>query len=288
MEDFTVAVVVSYGLVMSVGLILNTTCIYLLIKLTIFKNCFGYMCLCLTITKTLNILLFALLFFAHFQPPNFIDPLKKYVWAASSIGNLFLTINRLIAVKYPTFYYKKFKTKVSVMYTFSIYVVSIILCLPYLKNDCIFYYDLNRRYFIYVESFCKFYFDNILTRYISFLLCGIQLIIDIFILTKIIKHSKNVIQCTSNSQPATSKSTFSKEHIFAFQCIFGNMALLFVSLFYTLGQSVTEYWFNFKVVSIFVSLIYLATDTIILISFNSEIRKTFTPYLSLVCMNFGS
>uniref|UniRef100_A0AC35TQ31 7TM_GPCR_Srx domain-containing protein n=1 Tax=Rhabditophanes sp. KR3021 TaxID=114890 RepID=A0AC35TQ31_9BILA len=257
-------------LIGSVGLILHTICICCLLKFKTFANCFGYICLCLSITKATIICILCFHDLYNFETDitsafeitllkRMVGCIVIYLWSFISLGHLFITINRLIAAFFVALYYNKFNKKVSLMYTLSIFLITTIICIPLLDNDCKFYYNPIFKIFVYLNTPCTFYLDNILTKYMNMVFLKVS-------------HGKIF---TNNSMSTTNKKILSKERIFAFQCFFGTVSLATMNIVFGFMEQTTAFSHYSSSITV-ATLTYLTSDAVILILCNSEIRKIFT------------
>uniref|UniRef100_A0AC35U2K6 7TM_GPCR_Srx domain-containing protein n=1 Tax=Rhabditophanes sp. KR3021 TaxID=114890 RepID=A0AC35U2K6_9BILA len=209
--------------------VIHAICIYSIIKLKAFKNCFGYICFIISITECFLILISAFYIFydADIEPKSKISIFRRltgvmqmYLWTALAIGHLYQCLNRMVAVIWSTFYYLKFNTKVSLVCATSIWFLSIFFILPYIDDRCQYYYDpLNKKWE---------YLDTAFMRII-------------------IKKSKKVVKTDhtiKNNSQITKNHISTKEKMFAFQCFFLTLSLLINSMVYMVLFNIKGFQFD--------------------------------------------
>uniref|UniRef100_A0AC35TTQ9 7TM_GPCR_Srx domain-containing protein n=1 Tax=Rhabditophanes sp. KR3021 TaxID=114890 RepID=A0AC35TTQ9_9BILA len=270
-------------------LILHFICIYSILKLKSFRNCFGYICLSASITECCLIFLSSFYILYNFEtrssgkfdatvPERLMGALKSYLWKVLDLQYLFQSINRCIAINFPTYYYKKFDTKVSVIYTSSVWILGIFLILPYMDDRCQYFYNSFYKTWEMSDSPCRYLIREILTDYFLIMCFVAELTIDIFVIKTILKRSrkaqktKNVVKINQTT-PVRTYTIFTKENIFAFQCFYSTISAFINSIIYGIIFSIRDPTFDTKFITNAISILYLSLSSIILISCNADVRN---------------
>uniref|UniRef100_A0AC35TZX1 7TM_GPCR_Srx domain-containing protein n=1 Tax=Rhabditophanes sp. KR3021 TaxID=114890 RepID=A0AC35TZX1_9BILA len=283
-----------YILLITIDVVSNSLCIYSISKLKSFKNCFGYLCFCISVTVIILTTVKGFYCFYKFDTKEdeaihqitiserLIGAFMNYLWILLRFEHLFLTINRVMAIFFPIFYYQKFHDKASIIYIALMLVTSITFAVPYLDDRCIFYYNAKSEIWEFLNTPCKILIDQFSTLYLNIALIIAELLMDASVIYYIFKRTKQKItikqlpNLKTEHLPQNNRirdMLFTTEHIFAFQCVFWNISLFINTVIFTGLNSIIKSPFYLSFAQNINDLVYFSFDAILLIVSNKDVRN---------------